>query len=105
MNRLIKLLSIAAFTCIGSTAFAQTEDYYKNAGCKVLYFEVNSSKVKIFYGNGMDEEISGKPEMLTITLSNTFIKSGYELTSVIPKTVNGQTIPGYFFFQRKTTED
>ncbi len=102
MNKLTRFLAITALTLIGNTAVAQTEDYYTNANCKILYFEVNSSKIKIFYGNGMQEEVSGDRETLVMTLSNTFMKSGYELVEIMPKMLSGESIPGYFFFKRKS---
>ncbi len=100
MKKLLFVFSITAY-CLFNTSYAQTETYYNDLGCKVLYLEATSSKVKIFYGNGMTEEIPGKPEMLIATLSNLFLKNGYTLSFVTNKSINGEQQPGYVFFVRK----
>lgn len=103
MKKLLLALAVTASLSFlsGNASFAQTESYYTDLGCKALYLEATSSKVKIFYGNGMTEEVSGKPDMLIITLTNTFLKSGYTLASVNNKMINGEQQPGYLFFVRK----
>jgi len=97
---------ILAFTLLCSNPFfAQNEDYYKDNKCKIIYCELSSSKIRIYYGNGMEEEIAGKPELLIATVSNTFIKNNYELQTVLSKPLSGESKPGFLFFIRKEEEE
>ena len=97
-------LSILASLLFSVQGFSQTESYYTDNNCLFIYFRINSSKLKIYYGNGMEEEVSGDPQILAATVTNKFLKNGYVLHDVSGNNDSAQLPGDFFFFVRKEQE-
>jgi hypothetical protein len=97
----IIFMSILSSFVFSIQGFSQTESYYTDNNCMCIYFKISSSKLKIYYGNGMEEEVSGDPQILTATVTNKFLKNGYILHDIIGNNDSSQLPGDFFFFVRK----